>query len=41
MNKETPVNVPLASHFKLSLGLCLSNVEEKDYISRVPYVNTV
>ena len=41
MNKENPVNVPLASHFKLSSGLCPSTVEEKDYMSCVPYANTV
>ena len=41
MNKAKPVNVPLASHFKLSLGLCPSSVEEKDYMSRVPYANTI
>ena len=41
MNKEKIVNVPLASHFKLSSGLCPSSVEEKDYMSRVPYANAV
>ena len=41
MNKENHVNVPLASHFKLSLDLCPSSVEEKDYMSHVPYANTV
>ena len=41
MNKEKPVNVPLASRFKLSSGLCPSRVEEKGYMSRVPYVNVV
>ena len=30
MNKENHVNVPMASHFKLSLGLCPSSVEEID-----------
>ena len=30
MNKENLVNVPLASHFKLSSGLCPSSVEEND-----------
>ena len=41
MNKENPLNVPLASHFNCSLGLFLNSVEEKDYMSHVPYVNTV
>jgi hypothetical protein len=31
----------LASHFNISSVLCPSNEEEKDYISRVPYVNVV
>ena len=41
MNKAKPVDVPLASHFKLSSSLCPSTVEEKDYMSRVPYANSV
>ena len=41
MHKAKPVNVPLASHFNLSSGLCPCNVEEKDYMSRVPYANLV
>ena len=41
MNKAKPVNVPLASHFKLSSSLCPSSAEEKDYMSRVPYANAV
>ena len=41
MNKVKPVNVPLASHFKLSSGLCPSSDEEKNYMSRVPYANAV
>ena len=41
MNKVKPMNVPLASHFKLSSGLCPSSDEEKDYMSRVPYANAV
>ena len=41
MNKEKHVNVPLASHFKISSILCPSSVEEKDYMSRLPYSNTV
>ena len=41
MNKENPVNVPLASHFKISSGLCPSSVEEKDYMSLIPYANTI
>jgi hypothetical protein len=41
MNNVKPVQIPLASHFKLSSGLCPSNDEEKDYMSRVPYANAV
>ena len=41
MNKAKPVNVPLASHFKFSSSLCPSSVEEKDYMSHVPYSNAV
>ena len=41
MNKAKPMNVLLASHFKLSSSLCPSSVEEKDYMSRVPYSNTI
>ena len=41
MNMENPMNVPLASHFKLSSGLCPSSVEEKNYMSHVPYANAV
>ena len=41
MNKVKLVNVPLASHFKLSSSLCPSSNEEKDYMSRVPYANVV
>ena len=41
MNKVKPVNVPLASHFKLSSCLCPSSVEENDYISHVLYSNVV
>ena len=35
------MNVPLASHFKISSGLCPSSVEENDYMSCVPYANSV
>ena len=41
MDKVKPVNIPLALHFKLSSGLCPSNDEEKEYMSHVPYANTV
>ena len=41
MSKEKPVNVPLPSHFKISSGLSPNSVEEKDYMSRVPYDNAV
>jgi hypothetical protein len=36
MNNVKPVQIPLASHFKISLGLCPSNDEENDYMSCVP-----
>jgi len=39
MNDVKPVHIPLASHFKISLGLCPNNDEEKYYMSRVPYAN--
>ena len=35
------MNVPLASHFKISSSLCPTSVEEKDHMSRVPYTNTI
>jgi hypothetical protein len=41
MNNVKLVQIPLASHFKLSLGLCASNDEEKDYMSHVPYTNAL
>ena len=41
MNKTNPVNVPLAFHFKISSSLCPISVEEKDYMSHVPYANIV
>lgn len=41
MNDVKPFLVPLASHFKISSSLCPSTNEEKEYISRIPYVNAV
>ena len=41
MNSVKPVNVPLASHFKLSSDLSPRNNEEKKYMSPVPYENAV
>ena len=41
MNKAKPVNVPLASHFKLSSSLSPNSVEKKDYMLCVPYSNSV
>eukprot|EP00253_Pinus_taeda_P036513 PITA_36513 len=41
MNNVKPVSVPLASHFKLSSSLCPNTDEEKEYMSRIPYVNVV
>lgn len=41
MNNVKPVNVPLASHFKLPSYLSPRTNEEKQYMSRVPYANVV
>jgi hypothetical protein len=41
MNNVKPIQIPLASHFKISSGLCPSNEEENDYMSRVPYANAM
>ena len=41
MNNVKPVNVALASHFKLSSVLSLRADEEKQYMSHVPYENAV
>jgi hypothetical protein len=41
MNNVKPMQIPLASHLKLSSGLCSSNDEEKDYMSCVPYANAI
>jgi hypothetical protein len=41
MNNVKSINIPLASHFKLSSSLCPSNKEENDYMSRVPYASAV
>jgi hypothetical protein len=41
MNNVKLINTPLASHFKLSLGLCPSNKEENNYISHVSYLSVV
>ena len=41
MNNVKPVNVPLASHFKLSSDFSPRTNEEKQYMSRVPYANVV
>ena len=41
MNNVKPVNVPLASHFKLSSDLSPRTNEEKKYMSHVPYENAV
>jgi hypothetical protein len=35
MYNVKPINIPLASHFKLSSSLCPSNKEERDYMSQV------
>jgi hypothetical protein len=41
MNNVKLIQIPLASHFKISLGLFPSNDEEKDYMSCVSYANAV
>ena len=41
MQNVKPVNIPLASHFKLSSSLCPSNKDENDYMSHVTYANVV
>ena len=41
MNNVKPVNVPLASHFKVSMVLSPRSDEEKQYMSHVPYENVV
>eukprot|EP00253_Pinus_taeda_P025925 PITA_25925 len=41
MNNVKPVNIPLASHFKLSSVLSPRADEEKQYMSHVPYANAV
>ena len=41
MNKEKNVNVPLDFQVNISSGLFPSSVEENDYMSRVPYANTI
>eukprot|EP00253_Pinus_taeda_P006198 PITA_06198 len=41
MNNVKPVNVPLASHFKLSSVLSRRTDEEKQYMYHIPYENVV
>eukprot|EP00253_Pinus_taeda_P008627 PITA_08627 len=41
MNNVKPINIPLASHFKLSSVLSPRADEERQYISHVPYANAV
>ncbi|KAK3009945.1 hypothetical protein RJ639_012117 [Escallonia herrerae] len=41
MLNATPINTPLGAHFQLPSQLCPSTEEDIEYISRVPYVNTV
>ena len=41
MNNVKPINVPVASHFKLSSVLSPRTNEEKQYMSHVPYANAV
>jgi hypothetical protein len=35
------VNIPIAFHCNLSSSLCPSSKEEKNYMSHVPYANTI
>lgn len=41
MAKEKPVNMPLASHFKLTINQCPSSIEEKSQMSKIPYASAV
>jgi len=41
MNYVKPVSILLASYFNISSSLCPSTKEEKEYMSRIPYVNAV
>ena len=41
MNKANPMNVPLASHFKLSSSLSPNSVKENDDMYCVLYANAV
>uniref|UniRef100_A0A3Q7J7Q2 Uncharacterized protein n=1 Tax=Solanum lycopersicum TaxID=4081 RepID=A0A3Q7J7Q2_SOLLC len=36
-----PVSTPLAPHFKLSDAMSPKNEVEREYMSRVPYANTI
>jgi hypothetical protein len=38
-NNLKPVQIPLASHFNISSGLCPSNEEEKGFMSPVSYAS--
>jgi hypothetical protein len=41
MHNAKPVSTPLAAHFRLSSDLCLDSDSAIEYMSRVPYSNTV
>ena len=41
MQKEKLVSTPLASHFKLSKGMCPETQEEIYYMSKIPYSSAV
>ena len=41
MFNAKPVQTPLAVHFRLSSEKCLSTEDEVEYMTRVPYENTV
>jgi len=41
MQNAKPSSAPLASHFKLSKGMCPKTQEDMDYMSKVPYASVV
>ena len=41
MAEERPITISLAGHFRLSSSQCPNSQEEKDKISRVPYVSAM
>ena len=41
MNEAKPVSTPLDSHFKLSKEQSPKTEEERDYMSKLPYVSAI